>query len=317
MTVVCVCVLLFLMAKAVGKCSEHLDNCTLAKYTWYYVNAPMWGSMVSGIYVCLWGSAEALELLLWPGGDSLGDGHESEAFSPSDARLRRYGRFKFWYLTPKNMVTFRVVFWRSGTYWLLSIRVVFFGYALGCQGSGGLCFGLILLAWDNWDVQWLGGLMVVTVWYGTVGFWGLIESPRILWLLSGSVTWKWYGSSHCSWESHRLWEHWIGHCLRIGIMNIRRVGTHSGIFSAVWEQESPVLFNTTCDSVVLSGTGVNGTDKFLMGNRNETFFSTMSPIHHNFLSPDKVLWVGRYWLPQLLRDNNMGTQGLIESLGFF
>ena len=54
-----------------------------------------------------------------------------------------------------------------------------------------------------------------------------------------------------------------------------------------------------------------------MGKRNETFFRTMSPIHHNFLSTDKVLWVGVYWLAHLLRDSNMGTQGLIESLGFF
>ena len=95
-----------------------------------------------------------------------------------------------------------------------------------------------------------------------------------------------------------------------------RVGAHSGLFSTVWEQASPVLFIITCDGVILSGTGVNGAVEVLLGAGNENSFSTMSQMHHNFLSLDKMLWARVYWLLQLLRVSNMGTQGLIESLGF-
>ena len=316
MTVVCVCVLLFLMAKAVGKCSEHLDNCTLAKYTWYYVNAPMWGNMVSGIYVCLWGSAEALELLLWPGGDSLGDGHESEAFSPSDARLRRYGRFKIWYLTPKNMVTFRIIFGCSNTYWLLSTRVALYWYASGCQGSGDLCFGPNFLSWNRWIVKGLGGLKVFTEWYWAVGFWGLFTHPQILWLLISLVAWKWYGSIQYGWESHCLWDHWIGNAVRIEIMYPGKVGTHFKLVITVWEQASPVLFSPTCYGVVLNGTGMYRFVKVFLGSSFEFSFSTVSSVHQNFLSLGKLLWEGGTLLQILFENSGRGTQGLIVNLGF-
>ena len=64
MTVVCVCVPLFPMAKAVGKRGEQLDTLVLAEYTWYFRNTPMWGCMDISLHEYLWGSAEALELRL-------------------------------------------------------------------------------------------------------------------------------------------------------------------------------------------------------------------------------------------------------------